>query len=185
MIKATFVGITREKEYPKEIDTSGFDEVLIKTESPSVYERYILASKARNELIYVQDDDCIVDYQALFGHYNGQITNGMTQHHLDYYRDKGVTLVGWGCFFPKTMLKNMGRYASVYGVDEHMLREADRIFTYFNKPFNSVVMDHKDFTEQTQRMWNESNHWTSMEEAIRKCQAIELSQSPKPYLYNL
>jgi hypothetical protein len=70
------------------------------------------------------------------------------------------------------MLKNIGKYASVYGVDEHLLREADRIFTFVNKPFNSVIMEHKDFTEQSNRMWNETNHWTSMEEAILKCSKI-------------
>lgn len=174
MIKATFVGITREKEYPKEIDVSGFDEVLVRTESPSVYERYILASKARNEVVYVQDDDCIVDYQKLWKNYNGQLTNGITEHHLDVYKDKGVTLVGWGCFFPKIMLKNIGKYASVFGVDAHLLREADRIFTYLNRPFNSVVMEHTDFKEQTGRMWNEAEHWTSMEEAIKKLQTLEV-----------
>jgi hypothetical protein len=174
MIKATFVGITKEKEYPKEIDTSEFDEVLIKTESPSVYERYILASKARNEIVYVQDDDCTIDYKALFEHYNGQITNGITQHHYDWYKDKNVTLVGWGCFFPKIMLKNIGKYASKYGVDAHLLREADRIFTYLNQPFNSVIMGHVDFSEQTGRMWNESNHWTSMAEAIEKCKTLDM-----------
>src|SRR5260221_4549314 len=172
MIKATFIGITTQKEYPKEIDTSEFDEVLIKTESPSIYERYILASKARNEIIYVQDDDCIVDYNELWKHYNGQITNGITQNHLDKYKETGVTLVGWGCFIHKKMLINIGKYASKYGVDVHLLREADRIFTYLNQPFNSIIMNHEDFTPQMNRMWNENNHWTSMNEAIEKLHTI-------------
>src|SRR3990167_1445415 len=172
-MQITFVGITTEKEYPKEIDTSWFDEVLIRTESPSVYERYLLAAQAKNDIIYVQDDDCLVDYQELWKYYNGQITNGMTAHHQSNYRSSGVALVGWGCFFPKEMLKNIDKYIAKYGVDAHLLREADRIFTYLNQPFNSVITDHLDFTPQTNRMWNESHHWESMRQAIVKLHLLQ------------
>jgi hypothetical protein len=168
--RITAVLITTDKEYPKEIDTSWFDEVLIKTESPSVYERYLLAEKSKNDIIYVQDDDCTLDYKALWQNYNGQLTNGITRVHYNSYRHTGVTLVGWGCFFPKTMLKNLDKYKDKYGVDKHLLREADRIFTYFNKPFNTIVMPHGDFKHQKSgRMWNEGHHWSSMKEAIDKC----------------
>lgn len=171
--KITFVGITRDKEYPKEIDTSWFDEVLIKTESPSVYERYLLAEKAKNDVIYVQDDDCILNYKELWKHYDGRLTNGITREHQNSYRGSGVTLVGWGCFFPKSMLKNIDKYKDKYGVDRHLLREADRIFTFLNQPHNDIVMPHIDFKHQKAgRMWNESDHWTSMNEAIAKLHNI-------------
>lgn len=172
--KITAVLITRDKEYSKEIDTSWFDEVLIKTESPSVYERYLLAGKAKNDIIYFQDDDAILDYKELWKHYNGQLTNGITRVHQNFYRDSGVTLVGWGCFFPKHMLKNLDIYIEKYGVDAHLLREADRIFTYFSKPHNNVVMPHIDLKAQNSgRMWNENLHWSSMAEAIEKCRFLE------------
>src|SRR3990167_9658135 len=171
-MQITFVGITTEKEYPKEIDTSWFDEVLIKTESPSVYERYLLAAKARNDIIYVQDDDALVDYKTIWDHYNGQLTNAITRVHQNNYRETGVTLVGWGCFFPKSMLKNLQIYIDKYGVDKHLLREADRIFTFFNKPHNTINLNHIDFRPQISRMWHETDHWTSMSEAIDKCKLL-------------
>ena len=53
----TAVLITREKEYPKEIDKSAmaevFGQVMYRTESPSVYERYRGAALAENDIIYV------------------------------------------------------------------------------------------------------------------------------------
>lgn len=171
--RITAVLITRDKEYPKEIDTSWFDEVLIRTESPSVYERYLLAEKAKNNIIYVQDDDALFDYKQLWQFYNGQLTNGITREHQNMYRDSGVTLVGWGCYFPKAMIKNIDKYIEKYGVDAHLLREADRIFTYLNQPHNNVIMPHVDFRPQKQgRMWNEANHWESMRQAILKVKSL-------------
>ena len=174
MNNVTFVGITRNNEYPKEIKTDGFGEVIIKTNSPSVFQRYLEAEKAKNNIIYVQDDDAVVDYKELWKHYNGQLTNGITQHHQLYYKNSGVTLVGWGCFFPKKMLKEFHRYIDKYGTDEHLLREADRIFTYLNQPHNSIVMEHQDFAPQVGRMWNEPHHWESMRQAIEKCRLLEI-----------
>lgn len=171
MIKATAVLITKLKEYPKEIDLSGFDEVLIRTESPSVYERYLLASKARNEIIYVQDDDCIVDYNELFKSYNGQLTNTMTPHHYEMYKGAGDTLVGWGCFFPKKMLQQIAKYSGVYGIDFHLLREADRIFTFLNQPHNTIIMPHTDFN-QVGRMWHDVQHFAYREEALAKVRSL-------------
>lgn len=172
-MQITFVGITRDSEYPKEIDTSWFDEVIIRTECPNIYTRYTEAEKAKNDIIYVQDDDCIVDYKEIWKHYNGQLTNGIIPHHQMYYKGTGVTLVGWGCFFPKNMLKNLNKYIDKYGKDGHLMREADRIFTYLNQPHNNVVMEHSDFKQQTGRMWNEENHWDSMREAMAKLHLIK------------
>ena len=169
----TAVLITKEKEYPKDIVLDGFDEVIIKTESPSVYQRYVEAEKARNDIVYVQDDDAIVDYRELWKHYNGQLTNGITMHHTAYYQGTGITLIGWGCFFPKKMLENMKKYTDRWGVDNLLLREADRVFTYLNQPHNSIVMDHKDLP-QVGRMSLERNHYESMQMMRNKLNLIKL-----------
>lgn len=172
MQNVTAVLITRDEEYPKQIALEGFGEVLIRTKSPSVYERYKLAREAKNDIIYVQDDDCTLDYAYLFNRYDGTLTNAMTQHHFNAYNGSGCTLVGWGCFFPKSMLGVFDKYIERYGEDAHLLREADRIFTVLNQPHNTHIMEHHDFTAQTDRMWNQSNHWTSMAEAIEKAKAL-------------
>lgn len=172
----TAVLITREKEYPKEIDKAAmaevFGEVMYRTESPSVYERYLGPAFAKNDIIYVQDDDCIVDYKELWKHYNGQLTNFITAQHEMFYRGTGATLVGWGCFFPKSMLSVFDKYIEKHGTDAHLLRDADRIFTVLNQPHNTIIGDHVDFAPQVGRMWNEPNHWSSMSEAIEKAKAL-------------
>lgn len=169
MLKVSAILITREKKYPIKIE--GFDEIIIKTESPSVYQRYLEATKARNEIIYFQDDDAIVDFNELWKHYDGRLTNGTTQHHQSYYKDSGITLVGWGCFFPKKMLSVFSKYIEKYGADEQLFREADRIFTYLNQPHNTIIQKHEDLN-QVNRMSHEGNHYSSLTTVLKKLQTI-------------
>jgi hypothetical protein len=178
-MKVSAVLITKEPEYPKlvleRIQTGFFDEVLIGTKSPSVYRRYQIAGQAKNDIIYFQDDDCFTNYQMLFKQYNGQITNSMTKSFQDFYEPLGCTLMGWGSFFPKEMLRVFDRYIQVHDDDEHLLREADRIFTYLNKPFNTVIMPHQDLPQTSDRMSSPKNvdfHFKSMHEALRKCSLL-------------
>src|ERR1035437_2778808 len=150
MNKITCCLITKLTEYPSLVMerltcANFFNEILIKTESPSVYERYLLAMKAKNEICYFQDDDALLNYQQLYKHYNRQITNAMPLNFKAKYDEMGCTLVGWGCYINKSMLNVFDKYIAKYGEnDEHLLREADRIMTFFNKPFNTIIMPHED-----------------------------------------
>ena len=172
--------ITKEKEYPKlvleRLTLGFFDEILICTESPSVYKRYELAAQAKNDIIYVQDDDCMVNYQQLFKKYDGRITNTITLPFKQKYDDMGCTLMGWGAYFPKSMLDVFVSYIERYGDDlTHLLREADRIFTYLNKPFNTIIMPHEDLPQGEDRMSSPKNyeaHMASANEALRKCSLL-------------
>jgi len=172
----TAVLITSHPEYPKEITLDGFGEVIVKTNSTSVYERYLQAANAKNDIIYVQDDDCITQYKELFKHYNGRITNAMvgrSKYYKEISRGK-ITLVGWGTFFPKSMLDSFKKYTDVYGVDQHLLREADRIFTWLNYPHNTIPLDRKDLGDPNGkgRMSADPRHYESMMEAIKKLEII-------------
>lgn len=178
--KISAVLITKEKEYPPLVlerltCTDFFDEILIVTECDSIYHRYLAAKQAKNDIVYVQDDDCMVNYQELFKHYNGQITNAMTKPFVEKYKGTGCALVGWGCFFPKSALDVFDKYIEKYGIDEHLLREADRIFTFLNEPFNTVILPHEDLAQAQapDRMGYEENHYKSMNEALEKAKALD------------
>lgn len=174
--KISCVLITKRKEYPEiildRLDLGFFDEILIVAESDSVYKRYLAAKKAKNEIIYVQDDDCLVNYQVLFKHFNGLITNTMTKPFQTVYEPTGCTLVGWGCYFNKATLSAFDKYVEKYGVDNHLLREADRIFTYMNRPFNTVIMPHEDLFQDEARMSNDPEHFQSAYDALEKVRVL-------------
>lgn len=168
---ATAILITKDKEYPKEVLDSlpDFDEVIVETECPSILRRYELALKAKNDIIYVQDDDCIVDVEALRSLYKGRITNAISPQHYNFYKDTGVTLIGWGAFFPKKMI-NFDPYLDVYGVSPLFLTQADRVFTYLNQPFNSVIMDinHLPSATADDRMSTTAGHWENLNQINRQ-----------------
>lgn len=172
--KITAILITKNKEYPQIIldRLVGFDEIIIKTESPSVYTRYLEAAKARNEIVYVQDDDCFTNHQELFSFYDGRLTNSITPHHFAAYKDTGATLVGWGCYFPKKALDVFQKYINKYGHDFHLNREADRIFTVLNQPFNTKIMPHEDLPQTADRMSFEPMHYEWAKQAIRKASLL-------------
>ena len=177
MEKISCVLIEKGPEYPKmvldRIDTGFFDEIIIVEDCPSIYHRYLAAERATNNTIYVQDSDCFVNYQVLFKHYNGQITNAMTQPFIDKYKDTGCTLVGWGCYFDKSMLSVFDRYRAKYGIDDHLLlREADRIFTAMNRPWNVQVLPHEDLNQTQDRMGYQPGHYESMAEALEKVKSL-------------
>lgn len=168
-MKVTAVLITKEKEYPKDIKLSKFDEVIIETECPNIYRRYELCLKAKNQIIYVQDDDCNIDIEELFKYYNGQLTNAITQHHKDFYSKMGITLVGFGTFFPKQMV-DFKKYTDMWGEDKLLLSQADRVFTYLNQPFNSVVMNINNLPRATDisRMSTQPDHYINLERIKEK-----------------
>lgn len=181
--KISCILITREKEYPKivaeRLDTGFFDEIIVVTECESIYHRYLAAMKASNDIIYVQDDDCMVNYQHLFLYYGSGdlITNAMPKEFVEKYKETGCTLVGWGCYFPKSMLEGaFDKYIAQFGVDAHLLREADRIFTYLNQPFNTVIMPHEDLPQNGKKMSDDPDHYTSMDKALLKAMGF---YSPK------
>lgn len=178
-MKISCILITKKAKYPniimERLKTGFFDEIITITKCPSVYDRYMSAKYAKNDIIYVQDDDCFVNYQVLFNSYNGQITNSITTPFKRYYDPLNCTLVGWGCFFPKSILSVFDKYISKYGTDAHLLREADRIFTYLNRPFNSIIMPHEDLFQKEDRMSSPNNreaHFASAREALDKCNSL-------------
>jgi hypothetical protein len=111
-------------EIRRSLAIGGITEILIERCS-SVYGRYELAARARNPIIYTQDDDCLTDVAEVISAYEpGIIVNAMTSNHSKQYRSQ-VTLLGFGSVFDQSLIKIMGAFKR----DEVFLRECDRVFT--------------------------------------------------------
>lgn len=145
MTGVTAVLITREAEYPKDVVLDfEFDETIVETRCPHVLRRYELAARAKFDTIYFQDDDAIINIQELWSHYDGRrITHAITPGHRQIYAGTGMTLIGWGSFFPRHMavefIEEQGTWRKLIG-DADFEAEADRVFTFRNGPHCSVTM---------------------------------------------
>jgi hypothetical protein len=101
------------------------------------YGRFLCAQQARQEIIYVQDDDVIVgNVPALYQHFladDSRITHGLSEQHFRlrdrcHYPDAHLALLGWGSFFRKEWLGVLHGCGETFGDDPLFLREADKFF---------------------------------------------------------
>jgi hypothetical protein len=102
------------------------------------YGRYDAALRASNDIIYTQDDDCIVNNIEEI--YNSFISDPTCISHsgTDYYEsdipnniygDAQMALAGWGSIFDRRWIPVLDKYIEKYGKDYCFYRETDRIFS--------------------------------------------------------
>lgn len=131
----------------------------MKVNDVAVYGRYAAIFHARNEVIYTQDDDCIIDAQAVLcqGQYldaaNGIVSN-MPKSRWDDYPDS--CLVGWGALFHRSLPEKAflrwyvdGAFADQPGVFN---RECDAVFTTLTPHVKiDVGFEHLPWAEDPER----------------------------------
>lgn len=175
-VTAVLIKYNRPKELEKiieHIEAYDFiDEILIHDntkENLMCYGRYVTAKKAKNNTIYVQDDDCIIDIDKLYKVYDDtKLVNGMKPSHLSAYGGKD-SMMGWGALFEKKWISVFDSYIDKYGVDDVLIRESDRIFTSL-LPRHTVVMNVKDFPSATsdEALYKQPDHWIYKQIALER-----------------
>ncbi|MDD3487658.1 MAG: hypothetical protein PHF35_04790 [Candidatus Moranbacteria bacterium] len=184
MVSAIVLSYKRRNNIPRIIShllsQPFISEIIIKDglkDDLVCYGRYEAALRAKNETIYVQDDDCIVSgIKDVYGRFQGQITYGCTEGYLKdknrHFGDMELALVGWGCFFPKKAVGVLNQYVKKYGKDKVFLREADRIFTLLQrKPHLAVptAIEHLSGFDDETAMSSQEEHLESKKLAIKRC----------------
>jgi len=156
-VTACLITWKRQHNLSKIIDSlSKWDfisEIIIrdnsKLENIINYGRYTSALKAENDIIYTQDDDCII--QNLDEVYKGFIKDKTRICHSgisDYekviptniYGECQMAMAGWGSFFDKKWISVLDTYINKYGKDKCFLRETDRIFSILLKRHHNFVL---------------------------------------------
>lgn len=125
------------------------------------YGRFAGIEEAKNDHIYVQDDDLIIDALALLAHYDGEsiVANKPPEEEWRF--------IGGGAFFQKA-LPDFSAYLSRYGgMDSDFCRCADVVFAY-SHPYRSVWVGYRELLahhDAPNRMYKQPNHYEVRERA--------------------
>lgn len=171
---------TKESVYPQEIldhlNIIGFDEIIITTGSDSPHGKYTSFAKARNDLIYYQDDDAICPVTRLLETSIPEMINVIMKpgHYTQYSKTRMTMGLGWGSIFHKKFLKSLKLYTDVYGEDEVYKRETERILTYLNYPQNRIPAEVHDLPSAMaeDRLWRQPKHYDFMRVVEDRCSSL-------------
>lgn len=167
----------QELEEIKQHLSQYFDDIVImEDDGKCMYNRYLANTKY--DVIYTQDDDLIVDniFDLISNYEYGYITCNTRAGSKEIY-DKlyngRIQLVGYGAIYHKDLV-NFEKYFNKFPEDERFYREADRVFTWFNKK-KVIVADNKmrHFPSAETGMSINSDHYTSRDEIVNRLMQCE------------
>ena len=141
------------------------------------YGRYLAAKEAKNNLVYVQDDDWLPgDINKLLSfHKPGQVTSFVPETHIE---EKSTSrFVGWGSLFEVSALHVFNKYIATYGEDFLLYREADLLFTNVNKYVRHLETARLLVTEDSRSLHHQPNHYKYHDEMIERVRARLLSST--------
>lgn len=132
--------------------------VIHSPENVMCYGRFLCIKEARNQIIYVQDDDVLVkNVDVLYQEFlkdSTRIVHGLAskhyhQRHIYSHFYGQSALIGWGAFFKKNWTEVLDNYLSENQEDFLFLREADQFFTILTQhkhdplPADFKPLDHE------------------------------------------
>lgn len=157
------------------VESLPFDDIIVwdnsKREDFKVYGRYAAIDEAENDIIYVQDDDCIIPVDALLDAWadTDTLLCNMPRDHGTY---SDSALVGWGALFHRNLpFKAFKQWG---GSKDQFYRDCDVWFTALT-PFRRVDLGHENFPYAygLDRMYNQSYHDSSRTEVLALARAIK------------
>jgi hypothetical protein len=132
-----------------------------------VFGRYLAIGRVKDkcDVIYTQDDDCIVSAKQVTDCYeSGVVVCNVPSYRRAEYAD-GIALVGWGCVFHRDMVKVFDLYFKHFTIDDLFLTECDRVFTGLNKvKLIDVPFTHLPNAESPDRLHKRPDHWDRLRE---------------------
>ena len=151
------------------------------------YGRFLCAQQAKHSTIFTQDDDCIVqnisDLYESFLASPDRITHGLKHPHLltnaeNCFGKAQMSLLGWGAFFQKQWMQVLSSYKEKYGVDELLIRKADRLFSLLlNRRHQSMLAEVTDLEGASgeEALSVRKDHMCLSEQAVKR--AISLLET--------
>ena len=150
----------------------GFGEVIVGRGDNGVCGRYEAVRQAKHDIIYTQDDDCVVDTYSLLAGWDGNFVSNMKANRAAEYAGN-VTLIGWGAIFRKELTGVLDKYTARWGTDDLFRCECDRIFTGLNTHRNVFVdVENLPNAGAADRLSSDPKHWDWLSQAKRRVKEL-------------
>lgn len=164
------------------LDSIPFDDIVVWDNSKEKHDlkvlgRYGAISRAKHDLIYTQDDDCIVPILDLIDAWDGNLKSILCNMPSDHGEYTDSALIGWGSLFGRDLpVKAFAKYSEFYSPLEDnyiFTRTCDVIFTTLT-PFTRVDLGHQsfDYAYGPDRMYNQSNHNEERQMILEKARYV-------------
>lgn len=150
----------------------------------AVYGRYAATRFAASDVIYVQDDDCVIDATAILDAYEpGRIVANMPESRWADYPDS--TMVGWGAVFDRLLpWAAFGHFLTLIierdlfggeGGEDAFNRCCDVVFsTLIPRTVIDVGFEHLPWAETAGRMFKQPGHKEERDEFLRLARSIRI-----------
>lgn len=161
----------------------GFGEIIIWNNAVernlAVYARYAAIERATRAVIYTQDDDCLIDADAIVAAYEpDRLVANMPRSRWDDYPDS--TLVGWGAVFDSDLANAaFDRFEMAYpaegcSADPTWLRTCDVVFSALTpRTVIDVGFGHLPWAEDPARaMFKQRGHKEERDRMLDLCRQI-------------
>jgi hypothetical protein len=153
--------------------------IICNPEAHLVWGRYEAMGRAKNEIIYTQDDDCLnYDIGKILEIKTDSVVYGVPQDYLlkipnKTYGDSQLALIGWGALFSRKLISALDPYIRKYGKDDILFREADRIFTIgLKRKHTPVVCNIEHLPGYRSGLSSQPEHLETTNEAIRRALSL-------------
>ena len=140
-----------------------------------VFQRYLRTMYITHQIIYTQDDDCVVQIPSnvMRAYEPGVVTCNMPQHRRAEYAD-GVALVGWGAIFDRNLTSVFNLYLRHFPIDDLFLTECDRVFTGLNRvKMIDVPFVNLENAEGADRLHKRPDHWEKLREIRERIKFVK------------
>lgn len=164
------------------------DEIIIRNHEAGDNEicwgRYLSAKQAKNNFIYTQDDDAIVDnvdeiYQMFFTDTSTVCHAGTEEYQQvikdNVYGDHQMAMFGWGAIFDRRWIGVLDQYLDKFGNDYCFRRETDRIFTMLLRKRHNFVLGkitHLEGARSEEALSSKDDHVSYKNLAIERCKSL-------------
>jgi hypothetical protein len=132
---------------------SFIDEILVRdheqVKNIMNYGRYVLAKEAKNDHIYLQDDDLLIhnveDIYKAYKENPDKLINGGSKNYLTCAEDENkygksqMAIVGWGSMLNRKYIPLLDKYINRYGKDDCFYRETDRILSMLMNQYHVMI----------------------------------------------